>query len=125
MFRPVLIGVLVVVLAGGGYMLRSQHKQIKSLEDDVLQAQADIDRLQTAVDDLETQIYAIQSAYQVREQKRSEADAKALERMYNLDRVDPSWSDTQLPADIGGMFGGSKSAGGGDDNTSGGTVSGD
>ena len=125
MFRIVLIGVLAAALAAGGYMLRSQHNKINSLEDELLAAQAQIDRYGIALSDLIAEVEAIQSAYQVREQGRNYADEKSFERLKTLEKAHPEWSDVQLPADVGGMFGGKTGSGGSGSNSSGSPLSGE
>ena len=118
MLRIILIGVLTAALAAGGYMLRSQHNKINSLEDELLAAQVQIDNYGLALGNLIEAVESIQAAYQAREQGYNYAEKKSLERLREIEKAHPEWSDVQLPADVGGMFGSGKTGAGDSSNNS-------
>lgn len=115
--RCILITILAGALTVGTYMIRTQSQELSALR-------SDIDIANQALNALRNQVQAIQTAYQVRDVLRQEADNVSSQRMQILDTAGSDWADCLLPADISGMFGTQKSAGNTGSDAAGGIVSG-
>lgn len=79
-------------------MIRTQSQEIASLR-------SDIDTANAAVSTLRNQVQAIQTAYQVRDVLRQEADNVADKQMQALDKTGDDWADVYLPDSLLGVFG--------------------
>lgn len=84
-------------------MIRVQSQEIASLR-------SDIDAANAAVSTLRNQMQAIQTAYQVRDVLRQEADNVADQQMQALDKTGDDWADVYLPDSLLGVFGTSSTA---------------
>ena len=90
MLRGILIVILAGILTAGAYMIRTQSQEIASLR-------SDIDTANQAVSALRNQVQAIQTAYQVRDVLRQEADNVSSQRMQILDAASSDWADCRQP----------------------------
>ena len=104
MLRGILIVILAGVLTAGAYMIRTQSQEIVSLR-------SDIDTANQAVSALRNQVQAIQTAYQVRDVLRQEADNVADKQTQALDKAGDDWADVYLPDSLLGVFGTAATAG--------------
>ena len=85
-------------------MIRTQSQEIASLR-------SDIDTANQAVSALRNQVQAIQTAYQVRDVLRQEADNVADKQMQALDKAGNDWADVYLPDSLLGVFGANSTTG--------------